>query len=190
MRRRDFITLLGGAAAAWPLAARAQSDTVRRIGILVGVTMNDIQKEIVATLQGLGWIDGRNVRIDYRTTAGSAERTCTNAAELVRLSPDAILVAGAIATRALQDMTRTVPIVFWNVADPVAGGFVGSLAHPGGNMTGFSNFKFSIGGEWLVVLKEIALLLRELQSCPIQTISIKSDMYDPSKLPPHPSPWR
>jgi putative ABC transport system substrate-binding protein len=157
MRRREFITLFGGAAAAWPLAARAQqpADRMRRIGILIGQG-NKRRNDVVAALQRLGWIEGRNARVDYRETLADAEGTRTLAGELMQLRPDVILVNGAVGTSAFQDLTHTVPVVFANVADPVAAGFVAGLAHPGGNMTGFSNFEFSIGGKWLELLKEVA----------------------------------
>jgi putative tryptophan/tyrosine transport system substrate-binding protein len=157
MKRREFLTLVGGAAVAWPLAARAQQPVARtpRIGILHGQD-NERQRKVLAALQALGWIEGRTAQIDLREATGDAERTRAVARELVRLNPDVILVTGAVATRAVQNLTSTVPIVFENVADPVAGGFVAGLAHPGGNMTGFSNFEFSIGGKWVQLLKEVA----------------------------------
>jgi putative ABC transport system substrate-binding protein len=155
MKRRDFITLLGGAAAAWPLAARAQQPTARlpRIGILIAEDRGDTA---VAALRACGWIDGRTARIELRWADEDADRTRSRARELLELAPDVIFVAGAVGAKAFQSLTHTVPIVFVNVADPVAGGFVASLAHPGGNATGFSNFEFAIGGKWVELLKEIA----------------------------------
>jgi putative ABC transport system substrate-binding protein len=155
MKRRDFITLLGGAAAAWPLAARAQQPTARlpRIGILIAEDRGDTA---VAALRAFGWIDGRTARIELRWADEDADRTRSRARELLELAPDVIFVAGAVGAKAFQSLTHTVPIVFVNVADPVAGGFVASLAHPGGNATGFSNFEFAIGGKWVELLKEIA----------------------------------
>jgi putative tryptophan/tyrosine transport system substrate-binding protein len=166
MRRREFITLLGGAAAGpsllWPLAARAQQgERMRRIGVLMTLAADDPQSQrrmtaFVQGLQQLGWTDGRNVRIDYRWSAGNAEDIRKYAAELAALAPDVILAAASPAVGALLQATRTVPIVFVNVADPVGAGFVDSLARPGGNATGFTNFEYAMGGKWLELLKEIA----------------------------------
>jgi putative ABC transport system substrate-binding protein len=163
MKRREFITLLGSAAAAWPLAARAQQgERMRRIGWLAGGAAADDpewQARIAAflqVLQQLGWTDGRNVRIDYRWGLGSADNIRKYAAELAALAPDVILASGTSTMAALLQATRTVPIVFLNVADPVGAGFVDSLARPGGNATGFSQFEYSISGKWLELLKQIA----------------------------------
>jgi len=161
MRRREFITLFGGVAA-WPLAARAQQpERMRRIGVLTPFAADDPESmaRIAAFLQGLGetgWAVGRNVRIDYRWSAGDAERTRKNAAELVALAPDVILATGSPVTAALLQATRTVPLVFVQVPDPVANGFVASLAQPGGNATGFATFDYATNVKWLEVLKEIA----------------------------------
>ena len=165
MRRREFITLLGGAAA-WPLAARAQqAERVRRIGVLMNFSADDAegQARLAAFLQGLqeaGWAVGRNVRIDLRWGAGDADRFRKQAAELVALAPDVILASGGPAMAALQQATRTVPIVFVNVADPVGTGFVDSLAQPGGNATGFILYEYSLSAKWLELLKEIAPQLK------------------------------
>jgi putative ABC transport system substrate-binding protein len=161
MKRRAFITLLGGAAAAWPLAARAQGERVRRIGALMSTTADDPegQARIAAFQQGLqqfGWMIGRNVRIDSRWPAGDSERLRRYAAELVALSPDVILATGSAAAEPLLQATRTVPIVFVIVPDPVGAGFVNSLARPGGNATGFIQFEYGISGKWLELLKQIA----------------------------------
>jgi len=162
MKRRAFITLLGGAAAACPLAARAQQPhPMRRIGVLTAFTANDqeSQARIAAFQQGLqklGWTDGSNVRIDTRWAAGDVDLFRRYAAELIALAPDVILANGALALRPLQQVTRTVPIVFVNVADPVGAGFVASLARPGGNSTGFTSFEYSLASKWLELLKEIA----------------------------------
>ena len=162
MRRREFITLLGGAAVAWPLAARAQRrEQMRRIGVLMNLTADDAegQGRLAAFMQGLqeaGWSVGRNVRVDLRWGGGDPELYRSHAAELVALAPDVFLAAGAIVTRALQRATRTIPIVFANAVDPVGMGFVASLARPGGNVTGFTVFEFSMGGKWLELLKQIA----------------------------------
>jgi putative tryptophan/tyrosine transport system substrate-binding protein len=160
LRRRDFITLLGGAAAAWPLAARAQQP--RRIGVLMSnyaQTDREGQANAAAfldTFQRLGWTDGRNVRIDYRWGAGDAERAKAAAAELIRSAPDVIVVATSPALAELRRLTSTIPIVFAQVADPVGSGFVAGLARPGGNVTGFQSFDAAMGSKWLGVLKEAA----------------------------------
>ena len=165
LKRRDFIALAGGAAATWPLAARAQQlDRMRRIGVLTFLAADDPESKIyIATflqqLQELGWTVGRNVQIDYRSTAGEAELIRKYAAELIALAPDVILTAGGSHVGPLQQATRTVPIVFVQVADAVGGGFVSSLARPGGNATGFTNFEYDISGKWLELLKQIAPLM-------------------------------
>jgi putative ABC transport system substrate-binding protein len=162
VKRREFITLIGGAAAAWPLPARAQqSDGVRRIGVLMNRAADDTegQARLAAFQQGLqqfGWIDGRNVRIDARWGAGDTERFRRYAAELVATTPDVVLGAGSPVVAALRQATRSVPIVFALVADPVGSGYVASLARPGGNATGFASTEFGISGKWLELLKEIA----------------------------------
>ena len=164
MKRREFITLLGGAAAAWPLAARAQqADRIRRVGVLMHLAADDPEGQArhAAFLQGLqqsGWIAGRNVRIDTRWGASEADRR-RYAEELVALAPDAILASNSTATLALQAATSTVPIVFVNVVDPVGAGFVASLARPGGNATGFTLFEYGMSAKWLELLKEIAPLV-------------------------------
>src|SRR6516164_8560840 len=161
MNRREFITLLGGAAA-WPLAARAQQrDRVRRIGVLTPGDENDpVRKTFVSaftqTLAGLGWTDGRNVRMDVRWGRADINRIRALAAELVGLQPDIILTYGTPETLALQPQTRTIPIVFANVADPVASGIVARLDRPNGNVTGFAQYEATLGGKWLELLSEIA----------------------------------
>jgi ABC-type uncharacterized transport system substrate-binding protein len=167
MRRREFIALLGGAAAAWPLAARAQQPAgrTRRIGVLMNLTADDPQSmaRVGAFLHGLhqlGWVDGRNVLIDYRWGAGDPERIRKLAQELVALAPDVILAVGAITVTPLQQVSRTVPIVFANVTDPVGAGVVPNLARPGGNTTGFTNFEYGISGKWLELLKELVPRMR------------------------------
>jgi putative ABC transport system substrate-binding protein len=161
MRRREFITFLGGAAAAWPLGARAQqSDRVRRIGVLMNTAANtDAQANLAAfrqVLQQLGWTDGRNMRIETRWAGGRATEIRKYAAELVALAPDVIFATGTAAIGPFLQATRTVPIVFVNVADPVGAGFVDSLSRPGGNATGFLQFEYSLSGKWLELLKQIA----------------------------------
>ena len=162
MRRRGFITLLGGAAVAWPLAARAQQpERMRRIGVLAGQAANDSngQARLAAFLQGLqelGWSVGRDVQIDIRWAGGNADDTRKYAAELVALAPDVILSSGTPAGTALLQTTRTVPIVFTSVADPVGAGVVDSLSRPGGNATGFISLEYGLAAKWLELLKEIA----------------------------------
>jgi putative ABC transport system substrate-binding protein len=162
MRRRDFITLLGGAAAAWPLAARAQQrERMRRIGMLMSQAADDpIGPDYITAfaqaLQALGWIVGSNVRIEYRWGANNTELFRKYATELVALAPDVILANAGSIVGALQQASRTVPIIFVTTIDPVGGGWVQSLARPGGNATGFMATEFSIGGKWLELLKEIA----------------------------------
>ena len=162
MRRREFITLLSGAAAAWPLAVRAQQpQKMRRIGVLLPTTADDVnyQAWLGAFHQGLaksGWIIGRNVLIDTHWAGNKADEVRRRAAELVALAPDMILAHGASALRPLLETTRTVPIVFPVAADPVGGGFVDSLGQPGGNVTGFMTSEYSFSGKWLELLKQIA----------------------------------
>jgi putative tryptophan/tyrosine transport system substrate-binding protein len=161
MERREFITLLGGAAVAWPVAARAQQgEPLRRIGVLMSLGADDAegQARLAAfsqALKQLGWSEGRNLRIDTRWT--TADDIRKHAAELVALAPDVLVAGGGTATVApLLQATRTVPIVFTVVIDPVGAGFVASLAHPGGNATGFTVYEYSMSGKWLELLKEIA----------------------------------
>ena len=160
--RREFIALLGGVAAAWPLAARAQQpDSVRRIGVLMPLAGDDPvgQARVAAFLQGLresGWTNGGTVRIDYRWSTGDDERIRRDSAELVALAPDVILATGSAAVGALLRLTRTIPIVFPIAIDPVGAGFVESLARPGGNTTGFIFFEYGLSGKWIELLKEIA----------------------------------
>jgi putative ABC transport system substrate-binding protein len=162
VNRREFITLLGGAAAAWPLAARAQQrEKMRRIGVLLNAAADDsdFQAWVGAFQQGLaqaGWIIGRNVRIDTRWAGGKPDDVRRYAAELVALAPDVILAHGTSTVRPLLQATRTVPIVFPIAADPVGAGFVDSLARPGGNVTGFMTVEYSFSTKWLELLKQIA----------------------------------
>jgi len=161
MRRRAFITLLS-CAAAWPLTARAQQgERVRRIGVLSPQSADDpeLQARITAFAQGMqesGWIVGRNVQIEYRWGAGDADRVRRYAAELAALAPDVIVTSGGSTVQPLQQATRTIPIVFANVADPVGSGFVQSLSRPGGNATGFMQFEYGMSGKWLELLKQVA----------------------------------
>jgi ABC-type uncharacterized transport system substrate-binding protein len=166
LKRREVITLLGGAAATWPLAARAQQpDGVRRIGMLTFYSQTDREGQariavFLDTLKRLGWTDGRNVRVEYRWSAGDAVREKVSAAELVRSTRDIIVVAGWTGLAELQRLTTTIPVVFTQVSDPVGSGFVASLPRPGGNVSGFQNFEPAMGGKWLGVLKEAAPYMR------------------------------
>ena len=163
MKRREFITVLGGAAATWPLTAHAQSKPkpMRRVAVLMPYGANDPQAQnrnaaFLQGLQQLGWTVGENVQIDYRWSAGSEDDTRKYAAELVALAPDVIFSSGAAGVEPLRRATRTVPIVFVMVPDPVGAGFIASMARPGGNITGFSQYDYSIAAKWLALLKEIA----------------------------------
>jgi putative ABC transport system substrate-binding protein len=161
MKRRELLTLLGGAAVTWPLRTRAQeSGRVRRIGVLLGNAEGDTQAvaglaAFKTGLQELGWIDGRNIQIDYRFAAADVDRMQTLAKELVVLQPDLIMGQTTPVIAALQRETKTIPIVFIIVSDPVGSGFVASLPHPGGNITGFINIEASLSGKWIEMLKEI-----------------------------------
>jgi ABC-type uncharacterized transport system substrate-binding protein len=159
MKRRRFISLLGAAAGAWPLVGRAQqADRTRRIGVLLGSTAPD-RPDVAAFLQALqqlGWSEGRNLRIEYRWGRGNAADTRKYAQELVALAPDVLVVSGASSLTPLLQVTRTLPIVFTSVADPVGAGFVASLSRPGGNATGFIQFEYSLSGKWLELLKQVA----------------------------------
>ena len=161
MKRREFITLLGGAAAVWPLAARAQGEQMHRIGVLTVFSKSDPEGQrrvtaLLQRLQELGWTDGRNVRIELRWAGGDPDRSRFYAGELVGMKADVIFVNNALVLPLLQQETRTIPIVFVQVADPVADGTVASLAKPGGNITGFTTGDYAIGGKKLEVLKEVA----------------------------------
>ena len=162
MRRREFITLVGGAAAAWPFTVRAQQgDRIRRIGVLTGTRAEDPENKarnaaFEQALQQLGWTQGRNVRIDYRFAGGDAATIRKQAEELVALAPDVIVSTGSFSTGQLLRATHTVPVVFAIVPDPVGSGFVDSLSQPGGNATGFMQFEYGLSGKWLELLKEIA----------------------------------
>jgi putative ABC transport system substrate-binding protein len=165
MRRRDFITLVAGSAVSWPLALRAQqSGRMRRIGVLMPFARNDPegQARVTAFVQGLqklGWTEGRNLQIEYRWGSDDLQKAAT---ELVALSPDAIFANSTPAVAALQQATRSVPIVFAQVVDPVGGGFVASLAKPGGNITGFTPLDYGMGAKWVELLKEIAPYVRHV----------------------------
>jgi putative ABC transport system substrate-binding protein len=160
LKRREFITLLGSAAAPWPLAARAQQpERMRRIGTLTGADDPDARARLGVfrqSLQQLGWTDGRNVRFDHRFTMGDAATARKYAAELVALAPDVIFIAGGAHMGLMLQATRIVPIVFAIVPDPVGSGFVKSLARPGGNATGFMGFEYSLSGKWLELLRQTA----------------------------------
>ena len=162
MKRREFITLLGGAVSAWPLVIRAQqADHMRRIGVLVGYSAGDVEGQASVAafrqrLRELGWTDGRNIRIDTRWAGGDADKARTFAKELVRMAPDVIVSSSNLVTEILQRETGTIPIVFVFVGDPVGSGFVTNVAHPGGNLTGFPVFETAIAGKWLEIFNEVA----------------------------------
>jgi putative ABC transport system substrate-binding protein len=162
MKRRQFISLLGSALAGWSLPAQAQqTERVRRIGIMTNLAESDPETKLRLdgfrqSLKQLGWIEGNNLDLDYRWGVGDTDAHRKNAAELVALKPDVILAHGSTIMGPLQRVTRSIPIVFVSVADPVAGGFVASLARPGGNATGFTSFEYGQSGKWLELLKEIA----------------------------------
>jgi putative ABC transport system substrate-binding protein len=162
MKRREFITLLGGAVAGWPLAARAQQPVqARRVGVLMNSAATDAtyQSYLAAfteALHQLGWIEGQNLRIDVRWSAGEAALARIYAAQLIGLKPDVILTSSTNNLKALREATSTIPVVFVQVSDPVAQGFVANITKPGGNITGFSMYEFAIGSKWLNLLKEVA----------------------------------
>jgi putative ABC transport system substrate-binding protein len=168
VKRREFITLLGGAAAAWPRVACAQQrDRIRRIGLLSPFAENDLETQarlaaFKRRLQDLGWTDGGNLRIDYRFSGGNMDRARGAAAELIALAPDVLVAYANPAVSALKPVTSTIPIVFTQVSDPVGSGFVTNLARPGGNITGFHSFEPAIGGKWLELLKQVAPGLRRV----------------------------
>jgi putative ABC transport system substrate-binding protein len=162
MKRREFVMFLGGAAAGWPLAARAQQpDRMRLIGVLQGVGADDLEGKVRFTafeqaLQQLGWAIGRNMRFDHRWSGGNADVIRRQAAELAALAPDVIFATGSQATEQLLQATRTLPIVFAVVIDPVGAGMVARLSRPGGNATGFMALEYNLSGKWLELLKQIA----------------------------------
>jgi putative tryptophan/tyrosine transport system substrate-binding protein len=180
MRRREFITLLGGVVGGWPLAARAQQASgMRRVGVLMGYAENDPEAKVffagfTQRLAELGWLEGRNLRMDVRWAPGSVERMRIFARELVELQPDVILANSTPVTAALQRETPTIPIVFAVVSDPVGEGFVASLAHPGGNITGFIHSEASIGGKWFELLAQVAPGLKRVAM-----------IYNPDTAPGH-----
>jgi putative ABC transport system substrate-binding protein len=162
MRRRDFIKIIAGSTVAWPLDVRGQqSERLRKVGVLISTREDDAEGQARAALlrQGfrdLGWIENRNISFDFRWIGGDATRAKTDAAELVSQKPDVIIANSTLSLAAVQKETSTIPIVFVVVGDPIGQGFVSSLAHPGGNITGFSAFEFAISGKWLELIKEIA----------------------------------
>src|ERR1700674_768921 len=167
MQRREFITLLGGAAATWPLAARAQAERVRRIGVLMALDANDPQgqSEVRALRQGfqeLGWIEGRNLQLEYSWPGSEPNRIQASAKELVGLPCEVIFARSTPVVAALLKETRTIPIVFAYVVDPIGSGFVQSFALPGGNVTGFQTYEFTIAGKWLQMLMEVAPSVRRV----------------------------
>ena len=166
MKRREFITLVGGAAAAWPLAVRAQQP-MRRIAVLMPIRATDSEEQarvqgLVRALQQLGWTDGHNLRIELRSAGGSAERSREIAAEFVALAPDVIISSGSVTTAAMKRATSSIPVVFVAVNEPVAQGFVASLAQPGGNITGFTLIDFTVIGKSVELLKAMAPALSRI----------------------------
>jgi len=161
VKRREFITLVGGAAA-WPVVARGQQpDRMQRIGVLMPLTAGDLEADarkavFEQSLQQLGWMVGRNLQIDYRLAGGTTDKLRQHAAEMVASAPDLIMTVGSVTVAPVLQATRTIPTVMVNVADPVGAGFVQSLARPGGNATGFTNFEYSMSGKWVELLKQIA----------------------------------
>src|SRR5262245_24443282 len=198
MKRRDFITLLGSAAATWPVAARGQQgERVRRIGVQIGQAESDRQGQAFVAafrdeLRKLGWIDGGNIRIDTRwATAGDAEARQRFAKELVALQPDLVLSHGTPTTATLLQQTRTIPIVFAAVSDPIGSGFVASFPRPGGNVTGFMNMEPTMAGKWIELLKEIApRVVRVALLFNPATAPYAENWLNPSKPPPRPSACR
>jgi putative tryptophan/tyrosine transport system substrate-binding protein len=179
MRRREFMTVLGGAAIGWPLAARAQGERMRRIGVLMGIAESDPARQSFVTafteaLQELGWSSGRNIHIEYRWGAGDAERIRDFARELVEMQLDLIVGHTTPVVAALKAQTRTIPIVFTQVSDPVGSGFIDGFAKPGGNITGFTNLESSMGSKLEELLKEIA-----------PTITRVAVMFNPDTAPDH-----
>ena len=162
MRRREFIKVMAGSAAVWPLAANAQQqEGIRRIGMLTGIAGEDVQTKariaaFLQELQKLGWTEGRNFRMDVRAGAGNLATIRKYAAELVALAPDVIVVSGTTPVTLLLEATHKVPIVFTVVVDPMGAGFVNKLSRPGGNVTGFMNFDYSLSGKWVELLKQVA----------------------------------
>jgi putative tryptophan/tyrosine transport system substrate-binding protein len=179
MRRREFMTVLGGAAIGWPLAARAQGERMRRIGVLMGIAESDPARQSFVTafteaLQELGWSSGRNIHIEYRWGAGDAERIRDFARELVEMQLDLIVGHTTPVVAALKAQTRTIPIVFTQVSDPVGSGFIDGFAKPGGNITGFTNLESSMGSKLEELLKEVA-----------PTITRVAVMFNPDTAPDH-----
>jgi len=161
MHRREFIILAGSTAICWPHVARAEQTRMRRIGVLMGITADDPESQarlaaFAQTLQQLGWTISHNVSVDYRWGGGNVDNLRKYAGELIALGPDVIMANSSAAVSSALQATRSIPIVFTTVADPVGAGYIESLAHPGGNITGFINFEYSIGGKWLELLKELA----------------------------------
>ena len=183
MKRRAFITLLGGGAAALPLVARAQRvQRQRQIGVLLGLAEGDPEGQarlgaFVQTLQQLGWTDGEGIQVVVRYTEGDPDRARAKAAELVALAPDVILTSGASTVGVMLQATRSLPIVFAGVADPVGAGFVDSLARPGGNATGFTSYEYSISGKWLELLKEIAPEVKRVAVLRDPTVSAGTGLF-------------
>ena len=190
--RREFITLVGGAAAAWPLAVRAQQgDQIRRIGVLTVFSQDDPEGQrrvaaLLQRLQQLGWTDGRNVAIELRWASGDPDRSRFYAGELVGMKPDVIFVNNTLVMPLLQRATRTIPIVFAQIADPVAEGFVASLAQPGSNITGFTTGEYAVGGKKLEVLRKLSVMSLTSRFFWTRYSPLKSASPTPSRLPRRP----
>jgi hypothetical protein len=190
LKRREFITLVGGAAA-WPLSARAQGEQVRRIGVLTVFSKDDPegQRRVTALqqkLRELGWADGRNVRIEIRWAGGDRDRAHFNAGELIGMKPDVIFVNNALVLPLMRRETHTIPIVFVQVADPVADGIVASLAQPGANITGFTTGEYAMGGKSSRCSRKRHVISRASRSLWIRDSPLKSASRMPSKPPPRP----
>jgi putative ABC transport system substrate-binding protein len=161
MRRREFIAILGGAAAGWPLAAHAQRNKVRRVGVLMNGAADETDRQVfltefVSALRGLGWVEGKSVHIDVRWNVGNADLARTYAAQLIGLMPDALFVASTTNLKVMLQATNTIPVVFIQITDPVAQGLVPNLTRPGGNVTGFYGTEFSIASKWMELLKQVS----------------------------------
>src|SRR5262245_34609672 len=196
MRRREFITLLGGAAAAWPIAARAQQgERVRRVGVLTGIVEADAEGQARFSafrnaMDQAGWIEGRNIQYEYRSrSGGNIERVRRNVAELLAVAPDAILVTGSLNLGALQQASHTVPTVFVGLIDPVGTGFVESLARPGGNTTGFTSFEYALSAKWVEILKELEPFVTRVGVMREHGTPRASGFGRPCKVRPHRSGW-
>jgi ABC-type uncharacterized transport system substrate-binding protein len=194
MRRRTLLYMLGGAVG-WPLNARAQSDNrKKRVGVIMVLAADDpVAKVRIGTfrqaLRELGWTEGENLQVDYRWSVGPADQVRIDAAQMAALAPDVLLATGSPTVAALQQTSRTLPVVFVLVSDPVGAGFVDSLARPGGNATGFTNFEYGLSAKWLELLKEIAPGVTRVASFGMQQLPQARASWAPCNLCRHPSEW-